>query len=318
MNAQRCFGLLLLTASACSSSTDVTMFVYGNGQPGAALAEGGEIRHENVRILGQPVQSWVMVYQYTAAASVPTAPFAAPENGGKGQFGNCVDERSGAPTWPFHAITGATYLDLPKVKLSGPGITGSLDVIKTNPPNTAGNSTFRKYDFTYGGGAPGAPPGGFNGMLTAAMSTPGAEYTLDIGKGSAMTYDIPEAFTAPLGIGGAATVMITDHQDLEFTWTTPKNDKGTSGFEHNRKTYFNFTFFADPTSPTNPPQFICFPDVDGHQVVPKAVIELLPKNGLIVNADLSHYMDKQTAATGETRRFDLVSIYCNISAYSKQ
>jgi len=79
-----------------------------------------------------------------------------------------------------------------------------------------------------------------------------------------------------------------------------------------------FTLFADPTSTTNPPQFICFPDVDGHQVIPAAVINAIPDSGLIVNADLSHYMESREAAPGEQRRFDLVSIYCNISAYSKQ
>jgi hypothetical protein len=264
-----------------------------------------------------------MVYQYTAAASEPTAPFATPDMGGKGQFGNCVDERStganSAPTWPFRAISNATYLDLPKVQLKGPGIATTLDITKTNPPNTGGNSTFRKYGFTYGGGAPGNPaPAGFNGTITAAVSVGGGEYTLDIGKGAPMTYDIPEAFTAPLGIGGAATVMIPAHHDLEFSWTTPKNDKGTDGLQHTKKTYFNFTFFADPTNTGHEPQFICFPDVDGHTLIPTAVIDALPATGLIVNANLGHWMDVRDTMGGEQRRFDLVSIYCNISSYSKQ
>jgi hypothetical protein len=311
-------GLVLLAAGAsCDDGTDISEFSYGASQPGAKLAEGGEIRHENVRILGMPIQTWVHVYQYTAPTSVPTAPFAAPADGGKGQFGNCVDERSGSPTWPFTPITGATYLDLPKVALSGPGITGSLNVVKTNPPNKAGNSTFRKYDFTYGGGAPGDIAGFNASMTTAAMSTPGGDYTLDIGKGEPMTYHMPEAYTAPLGIGGAAMVMIPAGKELEYSWTTPANDFGASGFEHTRKTYFNFTFFADPTS-TNPPQFICFPDRDGHQIIPKAVIDALPAEGLIVNANLGHYMEAREAAPGEQRRFDLVTIFCNISAYKKQ
>ncbi|MBC7978434.1 MAG: hypothetical protein H7138_25905 [Myxococcales bacterium] len=314
MSAKWSFGLLLLTACG---GTDIGDFEYGGGQPGSKLAEGGEIRHENVRILGMPEQTWVMVYQYTGPSAATRAPFAAPADEGKGQWGNCVDERNGAPTWPFTPITGATYLDLPKVALSGPGITGSLNITKTDPVNTAGNSTFRKYGFTYGGGAPGDIKGFNAGQTTAAMSTPGADYTIDIGKGAPMTYHMPERYTAPLGIGGAATVMIPAGRDLEYTWTSPANDKGPSGNEHNRKTYFNFTLFADPTS-TNPPQFICFPDVDGHQLVPKAVIDALPPSGLIVNANLGHYMETREAASGEQRRFDLVSIFCNISQYSKQ
>jgi hypothetical protein len=307
-------GLLLLGTVACSDSTDISMFVYGGGQPGQGLAEGGEIRHENVRFLGQPVQTWIMVYQYNGPTAAQNAPFATPDMGGKGQFGNCVDERTSA-TWPVHPITGATYLDLPQVKLTGPGITGSLDIVKTNPPNMVGNSTFRHYDFTYGGGAPGNPPSGFNATLTAAESQAGGDYTLNIGQ-TDLKYHMPEAYTPPLGIGGATPVMIKAGQDLEFTWTPPPNDFGTDGHTHTRNTHFNFTFFADPTA-ANPPQFICFPDVDGHQLVPKAVIDLLPAAGLIVNADLGHYLEAQMAGS-EKRRFDLVSIYCNISQYQKQ
>jgi hypothetical protein len=313
-------GLLLLGTVACSDSTDVSMFVYGGGQPGQKLAEGGEIRHENVRFLGAPVQTWIMVYQYNGPSVMQNAPFATPADGGKGTFGNCVDERTSA-TWPVTPITGATYLNLPQVKLTGPGITGSLDIVKTDPPNTVGNSTFRTYGFTYGGGAPGGPPSGvpsgFNGTLTAAESQPDSDYTIDIGQGP-LTYHMPAAYTAPLGIGGADTVKIPAGKDLEYTWTPPPQDMGPDGHTHTTKTHFNFTFFADPTA-ANPPQFICFPDVDGHQVVPKAVIDLLPPAGLIVNADLGHYMAAQKAgASGEMRRFDLVSIYCNISTYSKQ
>ena len=293
------------------------VFVYGAGHPGVSLSEGGEIRHENVRLLGQPVQSWLMVYQYTAPASALTAPFPTPDMGGKGQFGNCVDERIGSPTWPFQPIVGATYLDLPNVQLTGPGITGTLDIIKTNPPNIIGNSTFRFYGFTYGGGSPGDPPAGFNGTLTAAQSVPGGDYVLDIGKGVPMQYHFPDAYTAPLGIGGADTVVISAHKDLEFTWTAPPNDRGPSGVEHTKKTYFNITFFVDPTS-TNPPLFLCFPDIDGHQLIPAAVIDLLPPNGLILHADFSHYMEAREANPGEQRRFDLVSMFENISVYMKQ
>ena len=93
---------------------------------------------------------------------------------------------------------------------------------------------------------------GFNGTLTAAMSTPGGDYTLDIGKKdingnlTPMTYHMPSPYVAPLGIGGAATVMIPAHQDLTYEWATPTNDKGKDGNQHLRDTYFNLTFFVDP------------------------------------------------------------------------
>ena len=331
MNAQRSFGLLVLSTmaalAACGGSTDIGDFSYGKDQPGSGLPEGGEIRHENVRILGLPEQTWVMVYQYTAPASVQTAPFAVPADGGHGKWGNCVDERdavNGPPDWPLSKITGATYtyLDLPKVELTGPGITGTLNITKSTPVNTSGNSTLRSYDFTYGGGAVGNPPSGFNGTLTAAMSTAGGAYTLDIGKKdidgkiTPMQFYVPEAFTAPLGIGGGTPVIIKAGQDLTYTWTTPKDDFGTSGKEHTKKTYFNLTFFADPAGIGA--QFFCFPDTEGHQTVPAAVIDALVPGGLMVNANLTHWQDAREANPGEMRRFDLVSIYCNISLYSKQ
>jgi hypothetical protein len=329
MNAQRSFGFLVLSTmaalAACGDTADVSEFSYGKGQPGLGLPEGGEIRHENVRILGLPEQTWMMVYQYTGPTLAQTSAFAVPAEGGHGKWGNCVDERNavtGTPDWPLSKITGATYLDLPKVELTGPGITGTLNITKSTPVNTSGNSTLRSYGFTYGGGAPGNPPAGFNGTLTAAMSMAGGKYTLDIGKKdidgkvTPMDFWVPEAYTAPLGIGGGSMIMIPAGKDLTYTWTTPKNDKGTSGKEHTKKTYFNLTFFADPAGIGA--QFLCFPDTDGHQTVPAAVIDALTPGGLMVNANLTHWQDAREAAPGEMRRFDLVSIYCNISAYSKQ
>jgi hypothetical protein len=324
MSVQRIFALLVFSTVACGG-TDVSQIDYGGGHPGAALPEGGEIRHENVRILGQPEQTWIMVYQYTAPSSTPTAPFAVPEMDGHGPFGMCVDERPGAPTWPLKPITDATYLDFPFApKLSGPGITGTLNIIKTDPPNMVGNSTFRHYDFTYGGGAPGDPPGGFNGTLTAAMSTPGGDYTVDIGKKdqtgqvTPMQYHMPDKYVAPLGIGGAAPVVFPKGQDLVLSWAAPPNNFGDDGKTHTKQTYFNFTFFADPTNMTNPAQFICFTDGEGHATIPAAVVDALVPSGLIVNANLGHWMDAREAAPGEMRRFDLVTIFCNISSYTRQ
>jgi hypothetical protein len=296
----------------------------GSGHPGTHLSEGGEIRHENVRILGK-IQTWILVYQYTGPSKELNAPFPTPAAGGGGQFGNCVDERQSA-TWPFHPITGATFLELPRVELTGPGITGTL-TIPRSPPHTVGNLTGRTYDISYGGGALNAADDvtGFNATLTPVMATPGGVYTLDIGKrggpgtdgGTKMTYHMPEAYTPPLGLGGPTTVMFPAHQPLELTWTPPPQHLGPDG-EHIRETHFNSTLFFDTANTTNPPQFICFPDKDGHQLIPTTVIDALPATGIIVNADLSHYMDAREAAPGEFRRFDLVSTYSNISAYSRQ
>src|SRR5687767_3137857 len=128
MSALRGLGcVLLLAAAACDDGTDISVFEYGGDQPGAGLAEGGEIRHERVNLLGMPAQTWLHVYQYTGPAAATNAPFPAPADGGNGQFGNCVDQRvPGTSTWPFRPITGATYLDLATVTVAGPGITGTL------------------------------------------------------------------------------------------------------------------------------------------------------------------------------------------------
>ena len=309
--------VLVFALVASCGGTDISQFQYGNGQPGAALKEGGEIRHENVRMLGMPIQTWLHVYQYTG--SPDSAPMPAPPDGGKGPFGTCIDERVTPPTWPLSPITGATYLTLPKVQVTGPGISGTLDVLETSPPNMVGNSTFRHYDFTYGGGAPGSPPSGFNGTLTADQSTPGGEYTLDIGKGAPMTYEMPAEYAAPLGIGTQPMVTIPAGQDLQLTWTPPDNDFGASGMEHTKKTHFNATFFADPTA-ESPPLFLCLTpgELEGNMTIPKAVIDELPASGLIVNFDLTHWMEAREAGSGEQRRFDLVAIFCNISLFKKQ
>lgn len=325
MRVGACGSMACLLIAGCTRDSDCAADVLCfRTQPGSYLAEGGEIRHENVRILGK-TQTWLLVYQFTGPSPSLNPPFAAPDRNGKGPFGNCVDERQSS-TWPFHPITSATYLELPKVELTGPGITGAL-TIPRSPPNTAGNLTFRTYDISYGGG-PVVDPAeitGFNATLTPEMSTPGGNYTLDLGKkggpgtdgGTRAAYHMPEAYVPPLGIGGANTVTIPAHRDLEFTWTAPPVVTGASG-EHIRETYFNYTLFADPSDVANPPLFICFPDQAGHQLIPAAVIDALPAGGLVINADYTHYLDSREAAPGEFRRFDLVGGYSNISVYAKQ
>src|ERR1041385_4136635 len=101
----RCWMALLLIAG-CQSLDRQEPCPYvgggacpGSGYPGHSLPEGGEIRHENVRIFGK-TETWIMVYQYTGPSILMTAPFPLPEANGKGQFGNCVDERQ-VVTWPF-------------------------------------------------------------------------------------------------------------------------------------------------------------------------------------------------------------------------
>ena len=217
---------------------------------------------------------------------------------------------------------------IPKAEVTGPGITGTLVLPRsTDPVNTTGNSTFRHYDVVYGGGVAnpmGTGPKGFNATLNAGQSMPGGDYTVDIGKKGAdgkvspMTYHFAESYTAPLGIGGGTPVIIHPGQDLTYEWTPPAQDMGASGKEHTKKTHFNLTFLADPGNMVNPSQFICFPDVDGHQTIPAAVVDALVPGGLIVNADITHYLEAREAAPGEMRRFDLVTIYCNISPYMKQ
>ena len=318
--------LLLALAAGCTSSASGPHPNCGGGACPLALPEGGEIRHEHVTAFGAPAQTWLQVYQYTGPSSSVNAPFADPGSNGVGIFGNCVDERQ-LQTWPFTPISGATYLTLPHVLVSGPGMpAGGLDVVETNPPNQIGNSTFRHYDFTYGGGQPGS---GFNATLSAAQSQPGADYVLDIGKAGCghldannvcdapaatpdtMAYRMPDAYTPPLGIGSVQSITIPAQQDLELSWAAPPNpiDNDTH--------YFSFTLFVDPSAFDNPPQFICFPDTDGHELIPKAVIDLLPLHGLVMHGDLTHILEQREAAPGEMRRFDLVAAFENISEYSK-
>jgi hypothetical protein len=279
--------------------------------PGAALPEGGEVRHESVRMFGQPDQAWIEVYQYAGPSAPASAPFPGPIAGS--QFGNCVDERDPATaTWPFKPLNdNAVFLELPIVRITGTGILSDLNLATTAPTTQVGNLTFRTQGLAYGGGAAGDPPGGFNGTLSASAATPGGSYTVDIGQG-AMAYEMPDSYQAPLGIGGPDSIAITKDTPLEMSWTAPQRAEIDDGEDRQ----FDYTLFADP-SQTFAPQFICFSDVAGHQIIPAAVIAELPDAGWIVHARITHRMESADA-DGETRRFDLVAAFENVSHYVKQ
>jgi len=340
MAARNRLGFALMLMAGCTSSESLSDFHYssGNQNPGANLPEGGEIRHENVRLLGNQ-EDWLAVYQYagTGASSAPLADIDTILEGGSGngQWGPCIDERTthsptgnttGGNTWPFQPITNATYEHFPSVPtLTGTGISGSLPIVEMNPPNTVGNSTLRTYDFTYGGGAPGSNfASTFNGGLTTEEAAGSGVYTLDMGEGDAITYTFVASFTAPLGIGGSANVNVPAGQDLVATWDAPANVFGT-GNEHVQNTYFNFMLFVDPTVPTA--EFMCFMDLSkpGTLTIPAAVISAIQSenggSGLIVDANLTHQMLSETNPADpnkQARRFDIVTIWCNISTFSIQ
>src|SRR5687768_6862005 len=104
MKALSGFGFVLAASLfGCGDEKGLDEFIYGSDQPGAALAEGGEIRHERVNLLGMPPQTWIHVYQYNGPAASVNAPFPGPIPGS--EFGNCVDQRNPATaTWPFKPI----------------------------------------------------------------------------------------------------------------------------------------------------------------------------------------------------------------------
>jgi hypothetical protein len=321
MRSLHVLGFAALVFSPSCTSND-SGFEYGRSHPGVDLPEGGGVYHDNIRGLGQPAQALVTVYQYTAPTTVDSAPFAWPllpasfeaSPNTQPAWGNCVDER-GAQTWPYSALDGVSFYMLSQVALTGPGITGTLDLPDGSPGGDFGRDAAVAY---------GTPTLGNGFAPTIAMATPDADYTLDIGEGDAMTYHMPAAYVPPLGIGGADTVAIAAGHDLEMTWTAPPNDKGPDGTVHGHDTYFNFTLFVDPTA-THETQFICFDDVDGHQLIPAAVLAQLPATGLIIQADYSHYMEARSPADGRSasgngsdRRFDLYSSYTSYSSYAIQ
>jgi hypothetical protein len=289
--------LALALLSACTTEPDIVCFECGpSGQPGDGLPEGGEIRHEYVRQFGEAPATWLQIYQYKGPAAVTNAALPAPVP--NAPFGTCVDERDPlTASWPFKPISGASYLDLPTVNLTAP-VLGMFPVARATPPDQIGKSTFRSYDLTYGG------------SLDAIYSTLDAEYTLDIGQGP-MRYAMPTDYEAPLGIGGADTVVIAGGADLELDWEGPLQTE-----EHTRKSAFDYIVFADPTA-AFAPQFMCFPEVAGNATIPESVINALAAAGLVFHVRTTHYMEAQDA-DGETRRFDLVSTITNVSRYAKQ
>ncbi len=294
--------LLLLGAVGCATDDEVPREPSYLDQPGFYLREGGELRHEHVQWSGMPEKTFVLAYQLAANTHVQTAPYPTPAEGGLGLFGTCTDERQ-KQTWPFTPLD-TTFLAL-AVSVNGPGLAGALP---QNPPDVISLSTFRQLGAVSYGGDP----------LPAEASTLDADYTLDIGDGDPVIYHIPAAYTPPLGIGVVDSVMIRDREDLELTWPALPQDYGPNGDEITRFTHFNYTLFIDPSNAASSAQFLCFPDVDGHLLIPSAVIERLPTTGLIVNANFSQLIPAKTNSVGETNRFDVVSTNSHISLFQKQ
>lgn len=275
------------------------------GQPGFGLPEGGALMHDHLRVLGMGDATSVFVYQYTSPQP-ESADFPRP---GTGMFGPCVDERT-QQTWPFAPIVDATFVTLPKVELTGPGITGTLAIPESSPPAQPAPLGGQLVGISYG----------INSSITYTpeMSTPGGDYTLDLGEGAPMTYHMPDSYTPPLGIGSSNTVAIAANHDLELSWTAPPDDATSNDQQYTRKTYFNFTLFVDPNNSAQPLQFMCFDDAPGHQLIPAAVIASLPLGGLIANVDMGFYMEARTLPSGEKRRFDLLGTNLNASLYQIQ
>jgi hypothetical protein len=321
----RIWHLALALLSVGCQTTDVKCFTsggggdecgYGGGQPGEHLAEGGEIRHERVRAFGVQ-ESWIQLYQYNGPAMSMNAALPPEEEPEVGPFGYCIDERNPAAAgWPFKPIEGATYLDFPITTLTGTGIASSLAIPKTVPPNTIGNSTYRTYDFTYGGGQPGTATPGFNGTLTVDEAAAEGHYTLDIEQDHRYDYYLPPDYAPPLDIGGADTVVLSKARTLELSWAAPPNDHGADGRTKTQKPYYAYTVFVDPNA-AFPPQFMCLTDKDGHQSIPKTVLAALPAEGIVMHVETTHYMDHLDAG-GEDRRFDLVASLVNISPFAMQ
>jgi hypothetical protein len=292
---------IIVAIAACGTSSPKGH----EGQPGFGLPEGGAIIHDHIRVIGMPDTTSLIAYQYTSAQP-DTAEFPMP---GSGMFGSCVDERT-TQTWPFAQIVGATFVTPPKVDLSGPGITGTLSIPESSPPAQVASWTERMVGISFG----------VNPSITYTpeMSTPGGDYTLDLGEGSPMTYHMPDSYSPPLQIGTANTVMFPRSQDLVLSWTPAPDDATSNDQQYTRKTYFNFTVFVDPNNATQQIQFMCFDDAPGHQVIPAAVLANLSLGGIIANIDMGFYMEERTLPSGEKRRFDLISTNANASLYQMQ
>jgi hypothetical protein len=238
-------------------------------------------------------QIWIQAYQFDGPPFSDSAPFPVPTDGA---FGTCVDERDPATaTWPFRPLTGASYLELPKADVSGPGITGTLALTKMAPA-TMIDWTSRTHDIVYGATGPATPDG---------------MYTVDIGKNDPMPYAISDDYTAPLGIGGADRLAIDASTELEMTWQPPQ-----SAGDSLRRRGFDFVVFEQPDA-SFAPQFMCFPDQAGHMIIPASVIAALPPSGAIFHIRETHYMEAREASGGVYRRFDLITSITNASYYDK-
>jgi len=330
-------GVAFGALAACGSSTDVSNFSYGKGNPGANLPEGGDVRIERVYLAdgmhneqadGSGGMTWLQVYQWKSTDDKKTTKKLPPE-------GTCTDLRTGE-YWPNSKLDDPSITDIDlgaTVKLTSargttelPKCTYDTNVDKLGAKSMCNTTSTppRALNLMYGGLSAGAPQGDFLNKIPANTVQAGDDFKVDIGKkadsGADLMVHIPAYYKTPLGIG-SKEVVVTKNADLELTWTPP--DEESTGTEHTPYTHFGRFFVLDTNASSNngyPLSWVCVPktdpktgeEIDGSITVPASVVNQWPATGgLLVHAELTHYME----AVGG-RRLDLVGIWCHVSPFT--
>lgn len=299
-------GLLM----SCGGGDDdgVLNFMYGNGQPGAALEDGGEILLERIKLNvgdGNVEYSTFHAYQFMPLATSAKRP-PVNEGGclwlgdGDGYPTNVIPPEAQYVDWgdsiALGAKDGSWSKTVPKIEPEA-GEDGLLD----NRPNFN-----RKHPFLYGG------PKWQGDNLAADDFQNNATYSVSIpGKGD---FDIvfPPAHTAPLSIGTSNDpVEVPRTGDWEVTWPSVAQELGE---EHSRSHNFTFMAFAEVDATAMAPiaLFICPAVERGKMTFSEADLARLPDAGIIQHGRLTHYMEDLDGS-----RFDLMAIDCTIGTYAK-
>lgn len=322
-SSSRCIGtiaLLALAAVGCGG-TDIEEFGgYGTDMPGSGLADGGEVLLEKIFMSpglhgGEAgVVNTFYAFQYGGAFEGATD-YPAP--------GEChlFDHPN---TFPLHDIPAGPedYVDWgADISLTGPGLGSALTVPKViapagglidNRPSPIRNH--REGTWIYGGLE-------WQSQNFQQFDIQEGEYTVDLNLDSGpLTFNFPPAYDRALDIG---TVDIeiprtAPEGGLEITWEAIPNPDTPHSRLHTFA-FFAFAQFPEAGDLGPTPLVLCQPPdtEDGSLVIPQEILDVLPDMGIAQTGRLSHYMEKLTDNDGVDRRFDLFSIYCSVSVYTK-
>lgn len=297
----------MLCSFGCGEDEADLEFVYGKGQPGAGLAEGGEVRFERVKVPTAVAPGGAIVLAQTYFIEAATGDFPLPA---LGKCNKVWDPVNANRMWPQGLLTAKTYTDVgPTVTLNN----GSKNIAFNRFTKTGTNTlpenvpSERKHDILYAG------PGQTNTISPDDLqygTTYQITYENAVKLHNASVF-LPRDYTITSPKVGSEMVTFTKGMDavFEFESLAPSADV----VEHSPDRAFPFVILIE-AGPNGLTHFthVCLAAAGdgGRMVVPASVLDEASPNGVVLHGQLSHVLDEFKG-----RRFDILGVSCNLSPY---